>query len=542
MDLLRRANQLAGRKFRAFCAALLGFCALSQVAFAQNAYPPPSNSGANVEPQRRQAEQLWYGGERAYVPPQSGIVSGAAVPPAAPFQPPARPPAGMEAPGGYAPYYGPAALPAVQPFPPQPYASGFPPPPAPASPYVPPPGGVPNWTRPDTPRTANLPAAPAMQPNIGIPPATPRQDSFAPQGAFTSPPQSSFGQQPAQPRVHGELFEAGEVVAVVGDEPILAGDMMGPVNQWLEANKDKIPPARQEAFRRRLMEQALEGEIQNKLLYLDFHRRLKAKGVGPEKMTEIQNRIFDAFDEKRLPQMMEKAKVSSPAELDAKMREQGTSLLKHKRQFAQMVMGQEGLKDSGQINHDPVITHAQMLDYYYAHIEEYQFPAKAKWEHLMARFDKFPDKATAYEAMRAMGTEVYLGGAPLWAVAKRSSHGVTADNGGQFDSTTQGSLKSKVLDEAIFALPLNQLSPILEDEEGFHIVRVLERSEAGRTSFETAQSEIKEKLKKEDVEKQTAAYLADLRQRTPVWTIFDEEKKQREQEANRTAPFSGPTR
>jgi parvulin-like peptidyl-prolyl isomerase len=141
-----------------------------------------------------------------------------------------------------------------------------------------------------------------------------------------------------------------------------------------------------------------------------------------------------------------------------------------------------------------------------------------------------------------MGNEVYLGGAPLWAVAKRSSHGVTAGDGGQFDGTSQGSLRSKVLDAAIFTLPLNQLSSVLEDEDGFHIVRVLERRDAGRTPFETCQGEIKEKLKKEHVDQQKAAYLADLRERTPVWTVFDEEKKLRQQqEAKGPAPL-GPTR
>jgi parvulin-like peptidyl-prolyl isomerase len=381
-----------------------------------------------------------------------------------------------------------------------------------------------------------------MTPNFAGP-ASPPVENFPPQNPLAGPPPSPVEPPAAPPRVPGELFEAGQVMAVVGDEPILAGDMLGAVNLWLEANKSKIPPGQGDAFRKRLIEQALESEVQNKLLYLDFLRAIRAKGAAPEKITEIHNKVFEQFDEKRLPEMMEKAGVTSPADLDAKMREQGTSLMKHKRQFAEKVMGQEGLRSSEKINFEPVVTHGQMLDHYYAHIKEYELPAKVKWEHLMARFSKFRDKAAAYEAIRAMGTEVYLGGAPLWAVAKRSSHGVTASDGGQFDWTTKASLKSKVLDEAIFTLPLNELSPILEDNDGFHIVRVLQRQDAGRTSFESSQAQIKEKLKKEHVDKQIAAYLADLRKRTPVWTVFDEEKKQREQdEAARTSAFGGQTR
>jgi parvulin-like peptidyl-prolyl isomerase len=500
------------------------------------------------DPNRRQAEQIWYGSPNAYSAPAS--VSAA---PPAPVEP-LRPPAGMEAPGGYSPYQGPSATARIPSPQAPPYGAPFAPPPAqaaasPLNAYSTPPGRTPEWTGPPsnalpsyTPRIANLPA-PAMTPNLGSL-ATPPVVNLPPQNSIAAPSTTNPVESTAPPpRVPGELFEAGQVMAVVGDEPILAGDMLGPVNLWLEANKSKIRPGDEDAFRKRLIEQALESEVQNKLLYLDFLRTIRSKGAGPEKLTEIHNKVFEQFDEKRLPDMLEKAGVASPAELDAKMREQGTSLIKHKRQFAEKVMGQEGLRSSEKINFEPIITHGQMLDYYYAHIKEYEIPAKVKWEHLMARFSKFPDKAAAYEAIRAMGTEVYLGGAPLWAVAKRSSHGVTASDGGQFEGTTKGSLKSKVLDEAIFSLPLNQLSPILEDSDGFHIVRVLERHEAGRTSFESTQAEIKEKLKKEHVDKQIATYLADLRKRTPVWTVFDEEKKQREQEeARRTSAFGGQTR
>jgi parvulin-like peptidyl-prolyl isomerase len=378
-------------------------------------------------------------------------------------------------------------------------------------------------------------AAPAPSPSgpevIGMP-------TFGSQAGLTAPPAWTPPPQGAAAPTQAELFEQAKVVAVIGDERILLGDIVGLVNQFLEANKSKIPPGREEYYRERITQQVLESEVQSKLVYLDFLRKIRSKGAGEDKITEIHNRVYTQFDEKRLLDMMQKANVSSPVELDAKLREQGSSLMKHKRQFAQKVMSQQWLRENEQVNFEPIITHAQMLDYYYAHEEDYAIQATAKWEHLMARFDKFPDKATAYEAIRAMGNEVYLGGAPLWAVAKRASHGVTASDGGQYESTTKGSLKSKVLDQAIFELPLKQLSPILEDEEGFHIVRVLERQDASRKSFESTQSEIKEAIRKEMVQKQIDAYMDELKKKTPVWTIFDEKNKQAaEEQARRNSEF-----
>ena len=120
-----------------------------------------------------------------------------------------------------------------------------------------------------------------------------------------------------------------------------------------------------------------------------------------------------------------------------------------------------------------------------------------------------------------MGNEV-LRGAPLHAVAQRQSQAIDARDGGYHDWTSRGSLASDVLDQAIFSLPIDRLSDRLEDAEGFHIVRVIERIDAGRVPFEQAQVDIKETLRKEHVKEQVNAYVAKLKQEIPVWNTLDE--------------------
>jgi len=120
-----------------------------------------------------------------------------------------------------------------------------------------------------------------------------------------------------------------------------------------------------------------------------------------------------------------------------------------------------------------------------------------------------------------MGNEV-LAGRPFAEVAKARSEGPTAATGGACDWAGQGSLASKVLDEALFSLPVGQLSTIIEDGETLHIVRVIEREEAGRTPFLDAQVAIRDALREERRTKALDDYLAKLRERTPVWTVFDD--------------------
>ena len=108
-------------------------------------------------------------------------------------------------------------------------------------------------------------------------------------------------------------------------------------------------------------------------------------------------------------------------------------------------------------------------------------------------------------------------------MAQRQSQGADASEGGYHDWTTRGSLASEAIDQAIFTLPAGRLSERLEDSEGFHIVRVIERIEAGRVPFEQAQVDIKETLRKERVKEQIMAYVDKLKQQIPVWTAFDDQ-------------------
>ena len=61
----------------------------------------------------------------------------------------------------------------------------------------------------------------------------------------------------------------------------------------------------------------------------------------------------------------------------------------------------------------------------------------------------------------------------------------------------------------------------MEDNDGFHIVRVIERQQAGYVSFAEAQKEIAEKIREERKLAALTEFLDDLRARTHVWTIFD---------------------
>ena len=113
-------------------------------------------------------------------------------------------------------------------------------------------------------------------------------------------------------------------------------------------------------------------------------------------------------------------------------------------------------------------------------------------------------------------------GTPFGDLATAHSQDISASDGGMHNWTSKDSLLSEVLDEAIFTLPVGQLSQILEDKRGFHIVRVVERNDLMVTPFTETQPEIRKRIREERVNDKRQEYKNDLRKKIPVWNIFEE--------------------
>jgi len=395
---------------------------------------------------------------------------------------------------------------------------------------------------------------PASEP-AGVPqPNTPEPvlpQSVPPQPGPPQPGAAVTGETSEVVVSEKDLFEPSKTVAIVGNQWILWGDVLPTVNQYLAPAyakaKSKAEIEQIDAARDKLSQQVLEQMINNKLMYLEFIRELEKKAgkASDEAKADMNKNIREKFDNElismqqkvleatpediesfqkkdpyipRLALLMKEHQLLTFAQLDAKLRESGSSLEKQRRAWGEYHIGRVGI--SQKINSTPEVSHQEMIDYYKEHVEEFGVKAKARFEILTVRFDRFPTKDAAWQAMAAMGNEVFFG-APFSAVAKKGSQEPNAALGGQYDWTNRGSLASEVIDQAIFSLEIGKLSQILEDDKGFHIVRVLERTDSGYVPFVEAQKKIKEAIIAAKKDKEFKSYTGGLRTKTPVWTIYD---------------------
>ncbi len=359
----------------------------------------------------------------------------------------------------------------------------------------------------------------------------------APPSAEATEPVIDYSVTPTPTAGTAKPLEGGEIVARIDGEIVLASDVLWQVNLILDANRERIPPDQVEDAKRALLRQQVMGLIDTKILYADFRRKVPA-----ENLPKIEENLAEPFEQTEMPRLCEVLKVKDRQELDEFLRTRGTSITDVKRQFSERTIAGEWLR---QMAPKPKqVTHEDLLAFYQEHESEFDFPSQAKWEEISVQTARLNgDRTAAWQAIAEMGNEVWqlvtqnpnLRGPVFADIAKAKSHGITASAGGVHDWTTRGALRSTKIDEALFSLEVGQMSDVIETEIGFHIIRVLERKEAGRTPFTEAQADIRKTLETQGKKELVNVELDKLRDKSRIWTVFDgefrgSEIKQRQRE------------
>ncbi len=311
------------------------------------------------------------------------------------------------------------------------------------------------------------------------------------------------------PTIESVPFEPTKLVAMVGNEPIFVGDMLFEVNQLVEKFMPTAPQSIKNEEIKKIVPKLVPKYVDAKLLYIGTLRKLPAEAD----VNKILEQAGKEFDENAMGKMMESAGLKTAAEFDAQLRAQGSSLRKLRLSWSQDQLTKYFL--SQQLAVDTEVTHQAMLDDYQARIAEYSVPARARWEQVMIRFDRTESRAETEKMLVEMANQIVYG-ANFASVAKKGSHGFNAAGGGQHDWTSIGSLVLTELDQAIFSLPIGELSEKIETADGFHVVRVLERTEATHKPFLEAQVEIKQRMLDEKRNAAFEKHLKKLRQEVQV--------------------------
>jgi len=341
----------------------------------------------------------------------------------------------------------------------------------------------------------------------------------------------AMAQQPMQTQPapsSPQMLQAAQVIGRIGNEVILASDVMWEANLIISDNIDRIPPDQVEEARQSIMQNQLRSYIDTKLLYADFRRN--AQGAD---MAAIRKQLEEPFFSGggsgdapgTVPGLIKSLQVNSGEALEKRLTELGTSTAARMDAYVEKAIASQWMREKVKVDKPD---HVELVEYYQDHIEDYSFPTQVKWEELKVSFTDEASKQAARTKLAEAGNIAWqrvqqnpASGTPLFTdLAPKYSDAYNAQEGGLHDWTSQGALRDSSIDTALFTLPVGSLGPMIETDTSLHIVRVVERREAGATPFHELQDDIRGKIMDQSYQAQTRELITKLRRETRIWTVY----------------------
>ncbi len=305
-----------------------------------------------------------------------------------------------------------------------------------------------------------------------------------------------------------------EIIARVDDQIITRSDMEKAKASTLEELKQRSPSDWQ-AQAAKAQANTLRDLIDQQLLL----ERGKDLGITGE--TELV---------KRLNQMRQQMGLASIDDLEKEAQKQGVSYEDFKEQIrisavTQQVIGQEV---GGKLH----ISNEDIQDWYDKHQKELEGPEEIGLSEIMvstqpakqnvegkdkqgAEQDKNlpedPAKVAEAEAKANQLLDQLKKGAKFDDLAKKSSDGPTASQGGTLGTFKRGEL-AKDLEEKTFALKAGENTGVIRTRQGFIILKVTGHRAAGIPPLKEISDRIREAIYSERLEPAARAYLTKLRE------------------------------
>jgi hypothetical protein len=304
--------------------------------------------------------------------------------------------------------------------------------------------------------------------------------------------------------------------ATVNNVAILDSEVKAASYQALLATHAmNLPPEERSRREVEIYKAALDQLIEREVILQDAFTRL-SKGPGGnavlKKLEDIAGREFD----KRWVQAMKAGNhIKSDEEFKAFLKAQGLELAMVKRQWERNFMATEYLRNRvlGVVDR---IGHAQMVEYYEKHPEEFKVDDAVEWQEIFVHNTL---RHGSREAARRFA-EVLAGrvrnGEDFTSLSKQFDDGESSLRGGEGLGRKRGEISPREAEPILFAMKDGEVR-VLEQENGFHVIRLLKRTQAGVRPFdEKVQREIRDKLRNEAAQREIKKLVTDLKRKAVI--------------------------
>ncbi len=300
---------------------------------------------------------------------------------------------------------------------------------------------------------------------------------------------------PAALSAHGTVVE--DVVVRVNDQIISRSDVERSQQLLVQEAQEQHTPEYEQAQKQKDM---LRDMIDQQLLLS------KAKELGLNADADVIRQLDD---------IRKQNKMDSMDDLERAAKAQGVSFEDFKAKIRNQILTQQVVRD--EVGRRLQMSPADEAKYYSDHKNEFQQPEQVRLSEILV---PLPETATPAEIVQAerkaneLKTQVMQGG-DFAAVAKKSSGGPSAPQGGELGMFKRGAL-AKVLEDQTFDLKVGDSTQPIRTRQGFVILKVTAHDQAGPAPMKDVEPQIQEALYMNAMQPALRTYLTKLREQSYV--------------------------
>jgi peptidyl-prolyl cis-trans isomerase SurA len=302
-----------------------------------------------------------------------------------------------------------------------------------------------------------------------------------------------------------------EIIARVNSDIITRSELERGREQFLNELKDRYGTQANQKISEREKD-VLRDLIDQQLLVQ------KAKELGMTADTEVI---------KRLDEMRKQMNLETMEDLEKAAQEQGVSFEDFKQNLRNQILTQQVI--GKEVGSKIQITEEEKKTFYEQHKAELERPEQVRLSEILVSTapkqqssaeNKENENASAAPTQEEIATaeqkarellESIRKGASFEEVAKKSSNGPTAAQGGDLGYFKRGTL-AKELEDKTFSMKVGEVSDVIRTKQGFIILKVSEHQQAGIPPLKEIEPRVMEAIYLKKLEPALRAYLTKLRE------------------------------
>lgn len=310
---------------------------------------------------------------------------------------------------------------------------------------------------------------------------------------------------------------AVRVIVTVGADNIITDDEVSMMMKQRARDYITLKGEERERKEKEVYKEELKKLIDRELILTEFIGRVKKNNPGAlDDLWEQAGKMADA----QMREMRKAFKIKTEAEFTEEMDKQGLPYKLFRRQVERNALMNmflnTVLKDKS-----GTPTLAQVQDYYTRNAAEFKSDDRVKFQHLFVASSQFDSPAAAKARAEELWTSARRG-ADFVQLVKEHGHGDSKLREGAGVGEKRGEIQPPELEKVVWDIKPGNFSGVIASENGYHVVKVLEREVAGtRPLDEKLQTEIKNKLTDQAIKAEREKLTAQLWRQIGVTILSD---------------------